>query len=86
MSGLESKAREVTDDNSRTKTNFPSQLKLDIAEMKSLVESASRSKVKDILSVEVRERDSFHISHSDLLTRTFSFPGPPSGDGAGGAD
>ena len=41
--------------NSTTKTNFPSQLKLDIAEMKSLAESATRSKVKDILSVEVRE-------------------------------
>ena len=36
---------------------FTSQLKLDIAEMKSLLETAARSKVRDILSVEVRERE-----------------------------
>ena len=58
MSGLESKAREVSHSSCAVlyqSYHHISQLKLDIAEMKSLVETATRSKVRDLLSVTVRE-------------------------------
>ena len=47
---------------------FTSQLKLDIAEMKSLVTSASRTKVKDLLSVEVSSSTLRSSLTNDLLS------------------